>query len=226
MRVVHHQYNWSHFTNKYITIDSTITPDPLVTKVLNHYSKRVNKVMGKVIGRSTGVFKNKKPEGSLGNLVADAIRTAASRIMERDVNIGLMTNSSIDYKLPKGNITRRMIYNILPYNNKLVILELNGTQVRHLVNEIAQDRGDPESGIRMRISGNKAADVLIGRHTLNKNHIYYIATNDYLANGGGDLSALWKPVKRLNQSISIRKCVEEYINNRSVVTPFLDGRIR
>jgi len=221
----HYHYRWVHYSSQIVTIDSTITPDSTISADLAPYREKVDKVMNQKIGRSTGIFLKNRPEGSLGNLVADAVRNAASRIKEKNIDIGVITNSSIKYRLPKGKITRRMIYEIMPYNNKLVILKLTGHQVLMMANEIAKANGEPISGLRMRIDDKKASDILIGRHTLKSNQLYTVATNDYMANGGGDVPALWNPVSRENESISIRQCIEDYINNRLVVHPVLDGRI-
>jgi 2',3'-cyclic-nucleotide 2'-phosphodiesterase (5'-nucleotidase family) len=221
-----HHYQWADYNYQIITIDSTITPDSTIAAYLEPYRKHVNEQMDRVIGNSSGVFTKNKPEGTLGNLVADAVRAEASLLMGKNIDISVITNSSIKYLLPKGNITMRMVYDIMPYNNKLVILKLIGRQIQNMANEIARSGGEPVSGIRMNIKDGKATDILIGRHILNDQQIYTVATNDYMANGGGNIAALWDPVSRYNKQLSIRKVIEEYINDRSVVTPITDGRIR
>jgi 2',3'-cyclic-nucleotide 2'-phosphodiesterase (5'-nucleotidase family) len=221
-----YHYQWADYNYQIITIDSTITPDSTIAAYLVPYRNHVNELMDRVIGNSSGVFTKNKPEGTLGNLVADAVRVEASLLMEKNIDISVITNSSIKYRLPKGNITMRMVYDIMPYNNKLVILKLNGRQIQNMANEIARSGGEPVSGIRMNIKDGKATDILIGRHILNDQQIYTVATNDYMANGGGDIAALWNPVSRHDKQLSIRKAIEEYINDRSVVTPVTDGRVR
>ncbi|HKJ44497.1 MAG TPA: 5'-nucleotidase [Balneolales bacterium] len=221
-----HHYQWTDYNYQIITIDSTITPDSTIAAYLGPYRKHVNQLMDKVIGKSSGIFTKNKPEGTLGNLVADAVRVEASLLMKKNIDISVITNSSIKYRLPRGNITMRMVYDIMPYNNKLVILKLNGRQIKDMADEIARSGGEPVSGIRMNIKDGKATDILIGRHILNDQQIYTVATNDYMANGGGDLAALWNPISRYDKQLSIRKAIEEYINDRSVVTPITDGRVR
>lgn len=207
-------------------INSSIPQDSTVLSVLAPYKKHVHEVMNKVVGFSEGDFVKGKPDGTLGNLVADAVRIAAGNITGKAIDIGVITNSSIKSRISPGKITRNTVYNIMPYNNHLVILKLTGTQVREMANEIANAGGEPISGMRMSIVDGEAKAILVGNHVIQDDSLYTVATNDYMANGGGDLSAVWKPVERKDLPLSIRKAISEYISDRIKVRPVNDGRIR
>lgn len=219
-------YKWVSYNSRNMQVNSEIKPDPTISAILAPYKKHVHKVMDKVVGYSTGTFKKGLPDGTLENLVADAIRTAAGNITGKNIDIGVISNSGIQAGLGKGKITLGMIYNVMPYNNHLVILSLTGKQVQALADEIAASNGEPVSGLRMSIINGKGEAVLIGSQTLHPDSVYTVATNDYLANGGGNLSALWKPKKRIDENLSIRKAITTYIENRGVISPLEDGRIR
>ena len=225
-RATAHYYNWKTYQVKNTEINASILPDSAVTAYLAPYKKRVDGVMDKVVGYSEGDFNKGKPDGTLGNLVADAIRIAAGNLIGKSVDIGVITNSSIKSHIKMGTITAGMVYNLMPYNNHLVILKISGSQVDSLAEQIAKVGGEPVSGLRMSIVDNQAQAILVGDHVVNRDSLYTVATNDYIANGGGDLSVLWHPLKRRDLSLTIRKAITDYIEDRIKIHPVNDGRIR
>lgn len=225
-RPVANHYIWSSYRVDNIQVNQSIRPDSTILAILAPYRKHVHEVMDKVVGNSGGIFKKGKPDGSLGNLVADAIRIAAGNITGKAINIGVITNSSLQSGIKKGRITYGTIYNVMPYNNHLVILQLTGSQVEELVNEIASVGGEPVSGIRMSIVNGQSQAVLVGDQVINEDSTYTVATNNYVADGGGDMPALWNPVKRTDLSLSIRQAIVGYIEDRFNIYPVKDGRIR
>lgn len=219
-------YQWNSYKAANTRINSSIPPDSTVLSMLAPYKKHVHEVMDKVVGNSEGIFTKGKPDGTLGSLVADAVRIAAGNITGKAIDIGVITNSSIQSKIDKGKITYGIIYNVMPYNNHLVILKLTGLQVDSLVSEIASVGGEPVSGVRMSIVNGEAQAVLVGDQVINDDSLYTVATNNYMADGGGDLPSVWKPVERTDYSLTIRQAITDYIEDRGTVYPANDGRIR
>ncbi len=219
-------YKWNDYQASNIQVNSSIPQDSTILSILAPYKKHVHEVMDKIVGFSDGDFVKGKPDGTLGNLVADAVRIAAGNIVGKAINIGVITNSSIQSQIKPGKITRNTVYHIMPYNNHLVILKLRGSQVREMANEIANVGGEPISGMRMSIIDGEAQAILVGNHVIQDDSLYTVATNNYMADGGGDLSAVWKPVERKDLSLSIRKAISDYISDRINVRPVNDGRIR
>ena len=58
-----------------------------------------------------------------------------------------MNNGGLRTTLAKGKITRGDIYKVMPFENELVILELNKTDFIGLLHYITASGGEPFSGI-------------------------------------------------------------------------------
>ena len=192
------------------------------------YQKILDKDLGKKVGYAEEAFKANGIESGLYNLVADALRIQTSLRLGRHIDMAVMSPSSIKYYIPKGPITLELIDQILPYVNNIVLMKLTGRQITRLANDIAADRGGvPVSGIRMLISRSGIAnDLLVGQHIVEPDSIYTIATSQYLADGGGHFTMLWKPNDRKILPMTTRDALRSFIEDRGQVSPNLDGRIR
>ncbi len=60
----------------------------------------------------------------MGNFIADAQREAAG------ADVGFMNTSGIRKNMPAGSITKRDLFEILPFRNILMKFELTGRQIR------------------------------------------------------------------------------------------------
>lgn len=212
-----------------VEINSSIKPDSAMAAEVQTYRKILNKDLGKKIGYAEKAFKSGGSESGLYNLVADALRIQISLSLGRHIDMAVMSPSSIKYYIPKGPITPELIDEILPYVNKVVLMKLTGKQVTQLANDIASDGGGvPVSGLRMLIeqSTGTANDLLVGQHIVEPDSIYTVVTSQYLADGGGHYSVLWKPNQRKVLTMTTRDALQSYINDRGQVSPVLDGRIR
>ena len=202
-------------------------PDPGFSKILEAHRDSLNLVMGKQIATVRDTLRFDQPEGSLGNLVSDALRFQAASELRTFVHIGIVDESSFNLFLVPGPLTIGEVYEFMPYSNHLTVLEVNGQRVRKLVQQIAQKGGAPVSGVRFSIDNqNNARGILVDSEVLSDEETYLIATTSYLADGGGPFPALWDVRKRTDLELSIRKLYTEYFRNKVVLTADTDGRIR
>lgn len=77
----------------------------------------------------------------------------------------------------------------MPFENNLVVLALKGEQILEMTSYIIKEKKPhPLSGMTFTIAkDNTAKNILIQGKPLDSNKIYYVATNDYLANGGDSM---------------------------------------
>jgi 2',3'-cyclic-nucleotide 2'-phosphodiesterase (5'-nucleotidase family) len=98
-----------------------------------------------VIGEAAGNFIKERPGGSLGNLIADAM------LEETLLHDSLCHGSIFNYggiRLPdmmKGPILNGKLLELLPFDNELVILHIDGQTLSRWLNLIAQKGGWPVS---------------------------------------------------------------------------------
>src|SRR5690606_12674159 len=116
--------------------------------------------------------------------------------------------------LQKGDITIGNLFELMPFENEMVLLELSGKDVLQLAQFIAASGGQPVSGLRMKITDNKPIDILIAGKPLTESRTYKLITYDYLANGGDNSRGLGKPISRVNLGQKVREALIEYVSEQ------------
>jgi 2',3'-cyclic-nucleotide 2'-phosphodiesterase (5'-nucleotidase family) len=117
----------------------------------------------------------------------------------------------------------------MPFENELVVLWVKGEDLLSLFDFFASIGGEGVSGMRMGIEEGKAVEVTVGGLPVDRNKLYLIATNDYLAEGNDDMAQLKHAVKRIDTGIKIRDMLIGYIRKETMaglkIDPKLDGRM-
>ena len=210
-------------------IDASIRSDSSVKQMLQPYSININATMNKVIGVSADTYTNKRPESEIGNFLADCYREMAEKKFDRKVDAAFMNIGGIRSYLSKGNITVGKVFEIMPFDNLLILQELKGTVLQQYLDVMAADGGWPVSkGVSLQIRNKKAAHVMINGKPLDLNATYTIAHSDYVANGGSDCSML-KPIPQINRGYLMRDAILEYLNIQSTagktIQPVIENRV-
>ncbi len=198
-------------------VDGTVPDDPTLTAIIAPYSGKVRE-LDTVIGQlEVELKKSGVGGGSLGNFVADAIRARAEKLLGKPV-IFAATNSGGLRKntIAPGPLHVRDIYELLPFENALVAVDLTGEQLGRFMQVILAKR-DAQSGAvlayRTNAEGkNELHSVTLGQQqAILPNATYTIVTIDYLVKRGGDYAVLEeaKTVRALGQTI--RDAVLDYV---------------
>ena len=172
-------------------IDARIPDDPAVERMLKPYSGKV-RALNVVIGRLEGELrKGGIGAGSLGNFAADAIRTQASAKLGRAVQLAITNSGGLRKNtIAAGELRASDIFELMPFENALVQIDLTGEQVLKLLTVVLEAR-DAQSGARVhyRMNGDKPELVSAklvdsrGQETeIDPRATYSIVTIDYLLN--------------------------------------------
>ncbi|ADQ79978.1 5'-Nucleotidase domain-containing protein [Paludibacter propionicigenes WB4] len=219
-------------TSSKIAIDSTT--DAIVDKNYEAYlqpmKQKIDAQMNVVIGQTAETMKGHGPESLLSNLSADVYLQAASDFLGSKVDISIVNLGGLRTVVPAGNITIRKVFELMPFENELVIVWIKGDKLNDLLQYFASMGGEGVSGLRMEIKQKKAVNITINGQALDDAKVYSIATNDYLAGGNDQMIQLAQYEKRLNTNIKIRDMLLNYIQNETKkgnkIQSKLDGRIK
>ncbi len=185
--------------------------DSGMQRFLQPYAASMSATMDKVIAFSNNSLTAKQPESALGNLMADCMQQMAEKKFGKKVDAGFINQGGIRSYLPKGNITVGKIFEIMPFDNLVVLQDVKGTVLRQFIDRIALDGGWPVSaGIRFGIKDKKAVEVMVGGKPLDENAIYVIANSDYVANGGDNCDML-RNIPKQNRGYLLRDAIIEYV---------------
>ena len=103
-------------------IDSNIKADESILKYYEPYKRALDSQMSSVLVVSSVELTKGQPESNLSNLFSDAIATTCKN---RNVLFDFAlptTNGGIRTNLPKGDITLRSAFELMPFENELVVL--------------------------------------------------------------------------------------------------------
>lgn len=163
--------------------------DSELADIIAPYKHKVDSVRAIKIGKAAKEFNVREP--GLMNWMADFVRNDARRLTDKHIDMSIVNKGGIRSSLPKGDVTKGIIMQIFPFDNRTVVLELSGRDLLQAMDVMASRGGDGVSGNVSAIfdpSTGKCTEVLIDGRPLDEDKIYTVATIDYLA-GGGDYMA-------------------------------------
>ena len=192
-------------------ISASQQKDSAVLHVIKPYSDSVNKSMNDVVGFAERSLEKKQPEGTLGNFMVDAFFTMAKEKYGTVVDAAFLNHGGIRLpQLPAGDVTRGKIFELMPFDNLLLLQKLKGDVLQQFLDFIASKGGWPMAGITMQIRDNKAINVKVGGKPLDQNAIYVTANSDFLANGGDNANML-RGIPQLSNGYLMRDALFDYI---------------
>lgn len=197
----------------------------LVQSILDDYRPRFDQIMGDTLTVARDTLGFGRPESAIGDFAADALRFRAARELAEYVHIGVLDEGSLQRFFLPGPITLAGLYELMPYENTLVVLTLDGDQVKELARQIAERGGGPVSGMRMSIRDGSLGYLLVNRSTIDPEKTYLIATSSYLASGFGPFPALWQAQGRIDTQIGLRQVFIDAFSSRPGWASPLDQRI-
>ena len=201
------------------------TTDTALSNLIKPYAQQVNNTMGTVIGFSTSNLFKKLPESGLGNFMADCMQQMASKEYHQNIDIAFMNQGGIRAPINKGNITVGNIYELMPFDNLLVVQELKGAVLEQFFQLIAADGGWPIStGSSFVIQNKKAINIMVNGKPLDPNKIYLTANTDYVANGGSN-AAMLKTIPFQNRGFLLRDALIDYIKDLTKSGKPVDAKI-
>lgn len=132
------------------------------------------------------------------NWVSDVTMIMAGQLTKKSVDLAIMNKGGLRQEIPQGGITEGLINSMFPFNNKIVVMDIKGSDLLDALAVMAGRNGDAVSrGVKVAYDKDKkiVKATLFGKRIL-KTKTYRLATLDYLANGGDYMKPL-KSGKRL-----------------------------
>jgi len=200
--------------------------DPEIKALLESYRSGLNEKVGGKVADVAYPLEFGRPESTLGNLAADALRFRASREARQYVNLAVIGEGSFRLNFNEGVLSLADVLEFMPYENNLVLLKLDGDMVYELSQQIAERGGAPVSGLRFSLQNGEAKQILVNSGVLNRESEYWLATSNWVADGGDNFTALLNPLERKEFDLSIRDLYIDYFRNQRTLAPEKDGRIR
>jgi 2',3'-cyclic-nucleotide 2'-phosphodiesterase (5'-nucleotidase family) len=225
-------------TKQFIFSGDVNTINPSVDNFLKPYRDSLQKKVGRVLivseaeltkGRSR---RDQTPAMvAMGNFMTDVClqigRQQAQQLNLPRPDVSIFTWGSIRKSLPAGNITVNDVYELMPFENEMFLLKLNGQQLKILFDQLASENDLIAGG---KINKGQPNQIFVEDKPLNESKSYYVIASDYLALGGDNLNVLKEASERFMCKIKIRDGLIQYLEalnaNGQILKPNYEQRIR
>ena len=227
----HQHYVVKSIESSRIAIDSVwdAKANPKLTVLIESYKVQIDSEMNKPVGTATQLLTTGFPQSRLSNFTADMMLDIAGEIWG-NIDFALINMGGLRTSLNQGKITVGEIYEIFPFENRLVLLEMPGTAVKELFEFLAFNGGEGLSThLQLTVKNRQIQSLEIGGKPLDEKKIYRIATVDYVAEGNDGMVAFRKSVNRVDSQEILRNMMIRYIqrltDNNQEINAELDNRI-
>tara|TARA_R110002050_G_scaffold74772_5_gene160220 strand:- start:33483 stop:34241 length:759 start_codon:yes stop_codon:yes gene_type:complete len=215
-----------------IQITDSLPNDSEIEAYIKPFREHIQKDLDSILAYSVGTYSKSNGEfnTAIGNFMADAIYTQANPIFNKrtgkNIDMVLLNHGGIRSILPKGNITKKTAFNLMPFENSIVVVALKGTQIKSLTEYLSKSKkAHPISKLKLSIDKDyNLIDAAINNKKIDPNKTYFVATNDYLYNGG-DSMTFFKPNDSLySLDYKIRNALIDTFKEVDTISPIKDDR--
>ncbi|BEP29180.1 5'-nucleotidase C-terminal domain-containing protein [Helicovermis profundi] len=195
-------------------VKNDIIPDPSTEKVLATYEENFAPILKEVVGKTTATFTNNRKDDNVTPLGQWVCEVMANKV---GVQVGIQNGGGLRRDMYAGDITMGDMYEIMPFDNALVTMDLPGKDLRaaieHGISNPDVSNGsfsgllvtyDPAKEFGQRIVSIKLADGT----PLDDNKNYSVVVNDFMF-GGGDKYDFSNATNVVNTYVPIRDVLVE-----------------
>lgn len=222
-----------------IPVTAAISDDPTVAAVVAEYESKLDSSLSEVIGKTSVVLEARasvirRGETNLGNFLADVYKQAMG------TDCALINSGGIrsDVTYGPGDLTKKDIISILPFEGILVKVRLTGAHIKRLMESGVSEAGEEDgrfpqvSGLSFTYDrrlpvGSRVTSIELGGKAVEQGASYTMAVNAYVL-GGGDgydfrgAEVLVKPEEGPVEP----DVVIETIRKLGTISPQVEGRIK
>ncbi len=213
-------------------ITDSIKASAAIDSFMAPYSRHVNMILDSAL--SYAPYRIAKDDGhyntTAGNLLADIILEEANPIFQtrsqKEIDFVVLNHGGIRSIISQGTVTARTAYEFMPFENRINVVELNGKSVRELVAYlIRSDRAHPIAGMQIIVGkDNSLESVNIRGIPFNENKTYFVATSDYLVQGGDNMGFFRNALQVFELDYLIRNAMIDYFRKTDTLKPVVDDR--
>ncbi len=204
-----------------------VAPDPAALALLERVAGEAGSLCEALGCADTKLLRDKRAESTVGDLVADALRAAFT-----DADLAVANAGGLRADLPAGPIRREHVFSLMPFDNRLLAVEMTGAQVRMMLrigssgkDGLLQVSGasyafDPSRTGGSDLDGDgevedwerdRLCDVRVGGEPLDPVRTYRVVVADFLHDGGDHLGPAFTGTRVLGEGPLVRDAIEAWV---------------
>jgi 5'-nucleotidase len=218
--------------SKTLSVDQSIQPDTAILNFVLPYQQTLDKEINEVLSYAPEVLTREdgKMQSSIGNIYADLCMERANPVFKKltgkSIDLALFNFGGIRQSIPKGDIKVIDVFQLMPFENMLVVAELSGEQMEALFQYFEKENSaHPMSGAQLTFSQDTISKILVQNKLFDKKKNYFVLTSDYLQKGGDQMDFFKNPVNLYPLNYKIRDAIIEYLKENDTLQATTDNRI-
>ena len=193
--------------------------------------ERASTEMGAVVGRlATSLDRSRDPlrSSTAGNWITDVMRERA------EAQVALQNRGGIRRDVPAGEVTRRDLFELLPFGNYLATVEMTGAQLEACLRRSVEGMAHTPlevSGIQVLYhppregeSSAQYAGALLDGRAIDPEEVIKVATNTFLATGGDGYIEFTHGERVALLAYPLRRLLEEALQEKAEYVPVDESR--
>lgn len=193
-------------------VSAAIPEDPAIQGVITPLAAEIKASFDlPLVAAPKGLFRGRRGEENLlGYWVADMMRQSAQGVVGSPVRFAITNAGGLRANLRPGQLKVADIFELMPFENELVVVELTGAEVIQVVKEgLVRRGGEPCSGVKVVVEGTPEQATLVvtwaDGSPIDPTATVKVATSDYLYGGGDSIPTLKKGRKPFTTGITLRQ---------------------
>ncbi|MDG1729078.1 MAG: 5'-nucleotidase [Algibacter sp.] len=215
-----------------IEITDALTVNSEIEAFIKPYRNHIKKDLDSVLAFSYATYSKNdgKFNTAIGNFIADAVYSEANPIFKsrtgKDIDMVLLNHGGIRSTLNKGNISKKTAFELIPFENSVVIIALKGTQMNSLIDYLRKMKtAHPISKLNLILNKDfEVVEAKIKGEDIKNSKTYFVATNDYLYNGGDNMRFFKPNDSAYYLNYKIRTILIDKFNKMDTIKPVIDNR--
>lgn len=226
-------YNYK-IEGKQIGVTNAKGEDSKIEAYIAPYRANITKNLDHVLAYSPETLDKSKGkwQTTIGNLLAKVVYDQGNPIFEKreqkTIDFCLLNNGGIRSIIPEGDVTTRTAFEVMPFENTLIVVGLTGEKVKEMADYFMKEKKPhPLYGIKIYADKNTLAvkNIEINGKKVEDNKIYYVATNDYLANGGDSMNFFRDSNLKFDLDYKLRNILIDYFKKVDTLPILTDEKI-
>ena len=208
---------------KNISINNDLKEDEDFAQFIEPYTLKLNKEMNQKISYTNVDLTKEGDNSNLGNLLADYTFEGADiwakANLNKNIDAALINIGGIRTTIGKGDILRKNVFEVMPFENEVIIVKMKGADLQGLFDYYAKNQvNNPVSHLYIETNNGKVNKALLNGNQVNPSQDYYIATSDYLALGGDNMRFFAKG-ESIPTGIKLRDLFIDYFKKDQQINP-------
>lgn len=180
---------------KQIAIDPSIDIDDELESFITPFREEIDVQMKEVIAYAPQTLDKNRDQNEtlLGNFMADLCQKRAqeklTELTDKPIDFTLLNIGGLRSNIDKGPVHVLNAYEVMPFENHLVVAELDFQTTMDLLQYLANsDNPHPISkSLKVVFDDDQIKQALVNGQEIDNKRTYMVLTNDYLINGGDNM---------------------------------------